>query len=45
MQSSRQTIDMYKEREVSWGPRYAELMADASLHRDGLRENMKNFFD
>jgi hypothetical protein len=40
-----QTIDMYREREAACGPRYGELMADVSLHRDGLRESMTNFFD
>jgi hypothetical protein len=40
-----QIIDMYREREAACGPRYDELMADASLHREGLRESMANFFD
>lgn len=39
-----QTIDMYSDREAACSPLYGVLMADTSLHRDGLRESMTNFF-
>lgn len=39
-------IDMYREREAAvQGSLYRELMADESLHRDGLRDHMKNFLN
>jgi hypothetical protein len=38
------TIDMHSDREKACGQPYYELMADPSLHREGLREAMTHFF-
>lgn len=38
-------IDMYSEREKACGELYAELMADESLRRDGMREVMARCLD
>lgn len=37
------TVDLYKDREAFCGPGHAELMADASLHREGLEEFLGRF--
>lgn len=37
------TIDLYADREAACGPTYYELMADTSLHREGMKEVMKLF--
>lgn len=37
------TIDLYKDREAFCGPRHEGLMADESLHREGLEEFMARF--
>ena len=39
------TIDLYADREAACGSTYHELMADASLHREGMKEVMKLFVD
>lgn len=37
------TVDLYKDREAFCGQGHADLMADASLHREGLGEFLQRF--